>query len=574
MTPRLKRPRPLFLVFIGLAALYLIADLGRHPLDDVDGLYTAVARGMWESRDFVTPYVDGVRFLDKPPLMYWVMAASYEVLGFSDWAGRLPFALATVGAALLLGRAGEDEGEKAGGLLGALSFGLCLGTFLLTRTIQPDTLLVLFLTLAFGSFLSWYRTGRRGAGLTFHLALAGAVLSKGLVGLVLPVGSVVLFLLSEGRLRRLLDLELVSGLPLFVLLTSPWFALCASRNPGFLRRFFLEEHVLRFFGAREPHDYASLSIPLFWLFVLVFLLPWTPLLPRVLGLVRGERGRSLVRLSASWALFGLALFSLSSRLEHYAFAFLPPLCLLLGLSLGRWVEEKDAGSSAGIRLVAWTCLGLGALLAAGFAAILGKGAVRPLSADTTDFGPLFHLPGEIAARLEPLALVSGLVLWIGGALVLVLVRRRLRWQAALSLCALAATLSLLASRALLACEDTLSSRGFGEALAAVAEPGDRVFSMGDFETANSILVYSRQPLLVFDGKASVLEWGLRFPDAPRRVFTQAEFLEAWRGKGRVFLLAPVREVSGLGLPRSRELMRSLDRELLSNEPLTPLGAAW
>jgi 4-amino-4-deoxy-L-arabinose transferase-like glycosyltransferase len=546
-------------VLVWLGLLYLSSDIHRHALDDVDGLYTTVARGMhnWGT----TPYVDGVRFLDKPPALYWAMAASYSVFGVSEWAGRLPLTLAVLLTAFLLSSAAARSGDPTGGLWGALVFGLSAGPFLFTRTIEPGTLLVFFETLAFWAFLEWRRGGKSTAAFLFYLALAGATLSKGLVGAVLPLGAVAFFLLSLGRLRGFLEMEPVRGPALFLVVVCPWFVTVARENPGFLHHFFVEEHVLRFFGARVPHDYSSLPIPVFWALVLVWLLPFTPLLADVPPLLR--EGGDLVRLSVSWSLFGLVFFSLSSRLEHYAFTFLPPLGLLLGLAAARFVEEGRR--PWGMRVCGYLSLVIGFLLAGGSFFLPRPQGLRHLDSDTTDFGPLFHLPAPTIARLGALALVAGVALGLGGALVLALPRRS-RLQSALALAGTASALCGLSARALLDCEDSLSSHVFGEELARLARPSDRVFVMGDFETANSVLVDAPIPLLVFDGQAAVLEWGLRFADAPRRVFTRNEFLSAFRGEGRVFVLLPVEQIPGLGLPRSYELLRSAGRALVSNAP--------
>jgi 4-amino-4-deoxy-L-arabinose transferase-like glycosyltransferase len=542
--------------------LYVAADLPRHALDDVDGLYTVVARGMVVRHDWVTPYADGVRFLDKPPLLYWVMGGAYLVFGSSGFAGRLPLIAAVLGTAALLASAAARAGKRAAGAQGALCFGLCVGTFLFTRTTQPDTLLVFFEALAFWAFAEWNREPRTAPALLFYAALAGGMLSKGLIGVVLPLGGVVLFLLWVRGLRSLLRLEPWRGPLLFLVLVVPWFVAAALRNPGFLYHFFVEEHLLRFFGAREPHDYTSVSLPLFWGLILVWLLPWTPLLPAVVGLVRREPGE-LVKLNAAWALFGLGFFSLSSRIEHYAFVLLPPLGLLLGVVLDRFVDHGEA--RRGVVASGALLLGLGlGLVAASFVPLPAAG--RPMGTHSTDFGPLFYLPQEIVARLRVLALAAGLGLALGGTAVLVAVRRGRRALATLLLAAVATLLCGLEARALLLCEPSNSSHVFGEALAQIARPGDRVFLMGDFELGNSLLADVDMPLLVFDGKASVLEWGLRFPDAPPREVTRQEFLASFGGRTRVFLLAPAEAAGGLRLPRSYEVLRSAGRVLLSNEP--------
>jgi hypothetical protein len=286
----------------------------------------------------------------------------------------------------------------------------------------------------------------------------------------------------------------------------------------------------------------------------------------------GAEARDLVDLSCCWTVAGLVFFSVSTRLEHYAFAFLPPLALLLGLALSRYCETEGSVECVwverGMTLLALGGVVLGVALWVATerlaeAFLFSPG--RSLSSDTYDFGPLFHLPARVAPALLSLARLAGFTLILAGGCLLLLQKAERRRSMILAVFSLATIFCGLSAQALKACEPALSSNEFGTAVSDVYKPGDRVVSLGDFETANSLLVYTRAPLLVLDGKASVLEWGLGFEDAPVRVLDKAAFEALWMGPSRIFLLAPPEGVPPLGLPHYSEVLRSAGRVLLCNQ---------
>src|SRR6185295_13221668 len=141
-------------------------------------------------------------------------------------------------------------------LIAGLAFALSIGTLLFTVEALLDIALVFFLTLSMDAFLAWYLDPRRppGPALLFYASLAGALLSRSLIGVFFPVAIVGVFLLLSKERPKLRDLHLAPGALVFLALAAPWHLLAAWRNPGFLRFFFLNEQVLRFFQQREPKD--------------------------------------------------------------------------------------------------------------------------------------------------------------------------------------------------------------------------------------------------------------------------------------------------------------------------------
>ena len=193
-------------------------------LDDVDSIYIEIAREMLHRHDYVTPYINGIRFFDKPPLMYWMAAGSMHVFGLHDWAARLPLALSVLalliavyalGIRLFAGVSPAAHPDR-GGFYAALAVATSIGPYLYTRFYIPDILLALWMTLAVDLFLvALDRIDEQASPLlpclTFAAVMALNVLTKGLIGLVFPIVFVLLYLAFTRQLRLLPRFHLLSS---------------------------------------------------------------------------------------------------------------------------------------------------------------------------------------------------------------------------------------------------------------------------------------------------------------------------------------------------------------------------
>ncbi len=341
------RPRNAALVLFGLWFFIFFCSLFAPPvLDDADGTHAQVARAMATTGDLVTLKVDGVRYLEKAPLPYWLTAASFRVFGFNTFAAHLPEALAVLGLMLLGHRwANQAFGSRTGFYTG-LGVLTSVGVFLFTRILIPEALLSLFLGAALFGFLKSLgpiavagpsrATGALegaterpaeiwNAGPLFYpcvmwVSLALAVLSKGLVALVFFFATAGLYLLLTEDWRKWRLLRPFSGLLLFLAIAAPWHVLAGLRNTGaadghgFWWFYFWNEHVLRFLGRRVPRDYNRMPGWLYWAAHLVWLFPWALFLP--LGV------------SALWRRFRHQTFTLTRNSN-----LLPPLPWQIGFAL-------------------------------------------------------------------------------------------------------------------------------------------------------------------------------------------------------------------------------------------------
>lgn len=325
-----------FAFLLAFAGLWFTSLGQRALLDPDEGRYATLALEMARSGDWITPRLNGLLYFEKPPLQYWIGAASIEVLGATEFAVRMWPALAGFLTVLLVGYTatrlwGRETGLRAFVIAGsttwivgnshfvALDAGL---TFFLTVTLCA-------LLLAEGSSLA--RGARRRWVWLAWIGMAGAVLSKGLIGVLIPGMSLILACMwrrNWGSLRRL---HWWSGLPLFLILTVPWFAAVSMRNPGFAEFFFIHEHFARYLTNTHRREGS------WWYFVpllLVGLLPWTSALPWLGRDANADGQRPARVLLVAWCGFVLVFFSLSgSKLPSYILPMFPALTLLCAHAL-------------------------------------------------------------------------------------------------------------------------------------------------------------------------------------------------------------------------------------------------
>src|SRR5882724_10814397 len=256
-------------------------------LDDVDTVHAEAAREMVQRHDWVTLYTNGFRYLEKAPLMYWSLAASYEIFGAGTWSTRLPLMLAVIALVLATYRLGRYVYGEAGGLYAGVALVTSLGLYIFTRFLIPEVLVALWLTLGYYFFLRSLDEEHPSRFVCWGFAATCAlnVLSKGLIGLVFPAGAIGIFLLLTGTWRRLLKLRLVSSTLVFLAIAAPWHVLAALRNPaqgqarGFLWFYFINEHVMRFLNKRVPPGYDTVPLGIFWGLLLAWPVPWSAFLP-------------------------------------------------------------------------------------------------------------------------------------------------------------------------------------------------------------------------------------------------------------------------------------------------------
>lgn len=349
-------PRPaLVLTAILVAAMLWFGTLGARKLTAPDeGRYAEIAREMAASGDWVTPRYNELKYFEKPPLQYWATALAYRAFGSSEWTTRLWTAATGFLGVLLAGYTAGRLVSPAAGIASGLVLAATPLWLVGSRVSSLDMGVSFFLQLAFSAFLLAFRAGAtpRARSLWIHaawVAMALAVLSKGLIGVVLPgivLGAYVAWTRQWFLLR---GLRPVTGAALFLAIAAPWFVVVSLRNPEFAPFFFVHEHFDRFVEGNDrlgPWWYFVVLLPLGFL-------PWLLALPmaqhaRAYALANPSPTALRVRLAlALWALVVLAFFTASrSKLPGYILPAVPPLAMLAGIGLadaGRRAYREIAG---------------------------------------------------------------------------------------------------------------------------------------------------------------------------------------------------------------------------------------
>ena len=290
-TPR----RAWTLLLLVFAAIYFAALFSPALLDDADASHAQAARHIVTSGDWVTLYVDGIRYLEKPPLPYWMVAVDYRIFGFNVFATHLPQALAVLGCVLLCWLWSRRAWGDRSAFYAALGMLTAVGVFLFTRFLIPESILTLFEILALYCFLTGLEDRKPLRLYIAYAALALALLAKGLIAPVFFVAALVPYLILTGEWRRWREFRLFTGLLVFLAIGAPWHILCGLANPdhghpvgnvpspgnvhGFFYFYFINEHFLRFLGKRYPDDYNRQPWLVFWLGQLIWIFPWSLFLP-------------------------------------------------------------------------------------------------------------------------------------------------------------------------------------------------------------------------------------------------------------------------------------------------------
>jgi 4-amino-4-deoxy-L-arabinose transferase-like glycosyltransferase len=604
ISPTLNRPNRLFsdcrislLVLFGLWATIYLAGLSRPALlDDADTVHAEAAKEMLQRHDWVTLYVNGVRYLEKAPLMYWGVASSYTLFGISEWSTRFPLVLGVLAMILSTYGLGRWALGSEGGFDSGLVLATALGPFLFTRFLIPDVAVGLWLTLTFWLFLISVEQEKPARWTCWGLAAVCAlnVLTKGLIGLVFPAGAIGLYLLLTENLRHLLKLRLVSSTLVFLAIAAPWHVLAELRNPaqgnvhGFLWFYFVNEHILRFLNRRVPRDYDTVPLLLFWALLVLWLLPWTVFLPQSLQEVprRWREFRSqMSRRQRAYLLFFLwnivivGFFSLSTRQEYYTIPAIPGMALLVGGWLER--ERLSAGDSRERRMgriSSAVLLGVGAIIAVvGFSLLFFSKPPAP-GVDLSDllrknpqdyalsFGHFLDLtPQAMGAFRVPLFGFS--FAFLLGALANWILRRRGRAGAGnAALVALMVVVLTCVRIAFGIFSPILSSKDLAMAIREQYQPGDQIVVIGFYENASTLNFYTGIPLHSLRTPGGNMWYGTQYPGAPRVFETQASLVEMWNGPQRVFLWAERDDPPALQGLASYVIARRGGKIIFSNRP--------
>jgi 4-amino-4-deoxy-L-arabinose transferase-like glycosyltransferase len=545
------------------ALLYGSITLVQPPLlDGQDALSAEISREMLTSGNWITPFANGIRYAQHPPFLYWTVAASFRIFGVSDWAARLPLAIAALFlfiATFSLGRRLYHAQNAA--FYSALALVTSYGVFLFSHLLLRDVFLCLWTTMAINFF--WrsltQEKHRLGTALGFAACCALGVLTEGVAGVIFPVVIAVLYLVRTRNLKHLLRWYPIPAFLLFLAMLLP-------------------EHI----AARIATGHAHLQmlmpvmsggrVPLwvFWPLLLLWIAPWSAFSLRALRTCDSSRPdpRCSARLlCVLWILVVLVGFSFTARLEYNLMTALPPMALLAG----GWLAEDEALPHHQGRIAAWILFFLGMAAAVLDAYYLFTSPALPSGVDIatllrpgaahhaiffTWFLNLTHR--AMGAFRVPLAItLAALLVGVTACLWF-----RLRDNARMANCFLAGMIVAIlvaAHIALVTFSPVLSSQILAEAIKPEVQSSDVIVVNDTFESASSFVFYLdlKRPVSIVGGTPSG-ENGSPFID-------DAQLTTLWNGQNRVWLWTHPADVPTLPAP-VYVIGRSGGKEVVSNEP--------
>lgn len=615
----------LLLIFL---AVHFMALFSPSLLDDADATHAEAARHIALSGDWVTLKIDGIRYLEKPPLPYWLAAIDFRVFGSNVAAAHLPLNLGVLALALLAWIWGRRAWGDRAGFYAALSVLTSIGVFLFTRILIPEVLLTFLLGLTLYAFLTGLEDRKPGRIYLAWASLAAAVLAKGLVGPVFICAATIPYLFLTGDWRRWRELRLPGGFLLFLAIAAPWHILAGLRNPGFghpsgnipqagnvhgfLYFYFVNEHFLRFLNKRYPHDYNKLPAVLYWSLHLIWLFPWSIFAPLALGRAWKARSRwwrelrnrhmkflrpkedfrkKTTLLLALYGGFILLFFSFSTNQEYYTYPAYLPLLLLTAGSLAAFEREPgaprrwlDAAHAIFLFVGAWAAgvlsYGLWVSRQLPAAADIGRLLVRRnVAGYTLSMAHFFDLTGASFASLRLPAALAAATLLIGPVIAWKLRRAGQDVEATTSVAFTAAIFLVAAHLAFVRFEPVLSSRAMADTVNRIvglpdknAAPGQgaTLLLYGDPAKGSSLIFYTHRQALLVNGRRGSMLWGSYYPDAPKIFLDDRALVDMW-GKGpREFLFVPAEaqtHVAALLGSRAYLLQRISGRSLYTDRPL-------
>ena len=586
------------IVLLAAAAVYCGTMISPPSLmDDVDAVQAQIARNMLRSGDWVTARLDGIPYLEKAPLIYWLIGGCFKLFGTYDWVARIPVALSAVLLCWITAAFGGWAFGRRAGTLAGVVIATSAGLFLFTRILIPDVMLTAVIALAMWAFLRALDEREphpRRWAIALAASLGVGMLLKSTVGVLFPVAAALIYLGVTGQLfsravwRRL---HPFSGAAVALVIAAPWHVLATLRNPpyfdftlrslpgqyhGFLWFYFMNEQVLRFLNLRYPRDYDTVPLAYFWLFHLLWLFPWSVYFPAVAKLRfrpvdRAGRARLL---ALCWIGFVLVFFSFSTTQEYYSMPCYPALALLLGAAMaegGAWVKRGTrvlqvlAGAAGTVALVlAWLVRNTPTPGDISVALSQNPGAYK------LSLGHMEDLTLSSLAYLRLPLVLAGLAFLLGAFLAPALVRfGRIGKDTAAFL---AATLMMIvffhaARLAMVAFDPYLSSRPLAQAL--LRAPQGKLVVEGHDYPFSSVIFYADRDALLLNGRRQNLVYGSYAPGAPDVFLDDAGWKALWLTGERCYLVTKEAQRPRLerlvGLPALHIVAASGGKLLLSNQ---------
>jgi hypothetical protein len=486
-------------------------------------------------------------------------------------------------------------GERAS-IYSGLFVATTAGYYLFTRIFIPEAILSFLIALSFYCFTTALEEKQAWRWYGGYACMALAVLTKGLVALVLVGFAMLLYLAVSGEWRRWREFRLATGLLLFFAIAAPWHILASARNPRFFWFYFINEHVMRFLGKRVPRDYNKQDNSLYWSLHLIWLFPWSLYLPVALRKplvewwARRKQGVQMRKpriydfrartelVCFIWASVLLVFFSFSTNQEYYTFPVYLPILMLIASRLAdeeetsrRWLTwTSGALSIAGIAAAGILVAGLWSSRHLPFVPDIGTVLAKPdLQADTLSMGHMLDLTGESFAALRLPATIAAITLGLVPLAAFLLRRRGAHYAATWTTGLMMMVFLIAAHIALVRFDPYLGSSTMAARIKPMLKSQDRLMIYGDQSFGSSLLFYLHRPIELVNGNTTSMWWGSTYPDAPHIFLNDEKLQQAWTSNDRVFLFVPQHERAKVDalLPGQRYLLcETSGKVIYSNLP--------
>lgn len=315
---------------------------GYYLFDNNEGLYAGIAKNMLLFRDFIIPNLNGVPYIEKPPLLYWLLSASFAAFGLNAFAARFVTATSAALVCVFLLYFTKKIKKEEAGIIGAIIFASSIGVSIIARMVYFDMLFTCTVTGALLSFFYWYESRRISVLRLGYVFLGLAILTKGLIAGIIICGTFIVFLIADKDYKGLYKILDPLGIFLCLAVILPWHVAATIKHKGFFWTYIIEEHFLRFLAEREPLDYYQGPIYYYLPRMMIYLLPWSFFAPllfwRTKTLTTPER--TFLKFNWCWLLVPLLFFSLSkAKANYYMIVSMPAICCMLGVKLIHLVKN-------------------------------------------------------------------------------------------------------------------------------------------------------------------------------------------------------------------------------------------
>ena len=529
------------LAVVLLAVVLFGAVLGRAPFDDPgEGMHAEIAHEILATGDWITLHLNGIRYFDKPPLLYWLAATAAKTWGEREWSARLAPFVGTLAAVAATAYLGARLLSPIAGLIAGVALLTCPGFVAYAIYLRPETLFVAAIHWGLALLLIPGRP-RFARALLGGFALGAAAMVKDPLGCVGPLGAIGIARLVGPPRRDRLAAPLV-GVLAPIVLAAAWYLIVETRNHGFLWYTIVDNHLLNAARARHfPDEDVPLGSMEFLLVAGLGAMPWiVPALATIVSLARRRAWRRedeqpWVALTV-WSAAVFVGFTLSPfKLPHYGLPAYPGIALLAA----RWwttAGRQRTVLAVHIGIFVAIAIAMTVMTMSGGQVLLGR-VVEATDVYTRKEAVWGQAPAFPPwAALRPIVLTTALVFGAGALALAIAFWRDRRRVAIVITAATMLGFTPMITRAMLLVAESRSVRGLARELAARAGPDDVIVHEGPIENSGALELYGgRRPVLV-DGRTSVLGFGGTFADAAETFWERSRLIATWRGPARVWLV--------------------------------------